>query len=99
MLDAKKIEKAGAFSVVLECIKKETAKNITKQLKIPTIGIGSSVHCDGQILVTDDMIGLSGFYPRFVKKYANLNKMIKKYVQKYKKEVISKRFPNKNYNY
>ena len=99
LLDAKKIEKAGAFSVVLECIKKETAKNITKQLKIPTIGIGSSVHCDGQILVTEDMIGLSGFYPRFVKKYANLNKMIKKYVQKYKKEVISKRFPNKNYNY
>ena len=66
--NAKKIEKAGAFSIVLECIEKKTAQKITKTLKIPTIGIGSSNLCDGQILVTDDMLGLSGFYPKFVKK-------------------------------
>ena len=63
--EAQKIEKSGAFSIVLECISKNSAKQITQTLKIPTIGIGSSVHCDGQILVTDDMLGLGGFKPRF----------------------------------
>ena len=63
-------EKAGAFSIVLECITPNTSKIITNLLKIPTIGIGSSSFCDGQILVTDDILGLSGFYPKFVKKYA-----------------------------
>ena len=95
--EAREIEKAGAFSIVLECIASETSKKITKLLKIPTIGIGSSKNCDGQILVTDDMIGLSGFYPRFVKKYVNLSKIIVKGVQKYKKEVKRKIFP-KNTN-
>ena len=69
--EAKKIEKAGAFSIVLECITPETSKLVTKSLKIPTIGIGSSSYCDGQILVTDDMLGLSGFYPKFVKNISN----------------------------
>ena len=91
------IQKAGAFSIVLECITPNTSKIITNLLKIPTIGIGSSSYCDGQILVTDDMIGLSGFYPRFVKKYVNLSKIIVKGVQKYKKEVKRKIFP-KNTN-
>ena len=68
--EAKRIEEAGAFSIVLECISSQASKIITKSLKIPTIGIGSSSHCDGQILVTDDMLGISGFYPKFVKKYA-----------------------------
>ena len=91
--NAKKIEKAGAFSIVLECIEKKTAQKITKFLKIPTIGIGSSNLCDGQILVTDDMLGLSGFYPKFVKKYANLEKTIDKAVKKFDKEVKLNRFP------
>ena len=92
------IEKAGAFSVVLECIASETAKMITKNLKIPTIGIGSSSHCDGQILVTDDMLGLSGFYPKFVKKYANLNRIIEKAVKKYSRDVRLEKFPtSKNF--
>ena len=56
------MKQAGAFSIVLECITPKAAKVITKELKIPTIGIGSSINCDGQILVTDDMLGLSGFY-------------------------------------
>ena len=76
--EAKLIEKAGAFSIVLECVAPKASKLITKNLKIPTIGIGSSKYCDGQILVTDDMLGLSGFYPKFVKKYNNLNREIEK---------------------
>ena len=91
--DAKLIEKAGAFSIVLECLSPKSARLITKELNIPTIGIGSSLHCDGQILVTDDMLGLSGFYPRFVKKYANLNRIIEKAVKKYTREVKIKKFP------
>ena len=95
--EALNIEKAGAFSVVLECITRKTADIITKTINIPTIGIGSSSLCDGQILVTDDLIGLSGFYPRFVKKYINLQNLIQKAVKKYKKDVLNKDFPgNKN---
>ena len=94
---AKKIEKAGAFSIVLECISKMTAKKITQSLNIPTIGIGSSSFCDGQILVTDDMLGVSGFYPKFVKKYANIEKSINQAVKRFAKEVNMSRFPkNKN---
>ena len=87
------IEKAGAFSIVLECIDTSLSNKITKILKIPTIGIGSSNNCDGQILVTDDLLGLSGFYPKFVKRYVNLNKIIKKAVSNFKKEVLLKKFP------
>ena len=98
--EAQLIEKAGAFSIVLECVTPNTAKLITNSLKIPTIGIGSSSHCDGQILVTDDILGLSGFYPKFVKKYVNLNTVIAKAVKKYSKEVKIKLFPkNKNFLY
>ena len=93
--EALKIQEAGAFSIVLECITSNTSKIITQNLKIPTIGIGSSVHCDGQILVTDDMLGLSGFYPKFVKKYANINRVIEKSVKKYSKDVKLKKFPSK----
>lgn len=97
--EAMKIEKAGAFSIVLECITERTAKKITQMLKIPTIGIGSSKFCDGQILVTDDLLGLSGFYPKFIKKYVNLNKIIEKAIQKYKQEVNKKLFPKKINSY
>ena len=89
--EAKRIEEAGAFSIVLECISSQASKIITKSLKIPTIGIGSSSHCDGQILVTDDMLGISGFYPKFVKKYAFLNRVIEKAVKKYTRDVKSKK--------
>ena len=91
--EAMLIQKAGAFSIVLECISSKTAKLITSKLKIPTIGIGSSSYCDGQILVTDDMLGLSGFYPKFVKKYVNLHTIIEKAVKKYTREVKLKKFP------
>ena len=98
--EAISIEKAGAFSIVLECVTPFAAKIITKKLKIPTIGIGSSSYCDGQILVTDDVLGLSGFYPKFVKKYINLNASIEKAVKQYSKDVKKKIFPkNKNFLY
>jgi 3-methyl-2-oxobutanoate hydroxymethyltransferase len=93
--EAMLIEKAGAFSIVLECLSPHSAKLITNTLKIPTIGIGSSIDCDGQILVTDDILGLSGFYPKFVKKYTNLNRIIEKAVKKYTREVKLKKFPKK----
>ena len=89
------IEKAGAFSIVLECISPKTSKLITEKISIPTIGIGSSSYCDGQILVTDDMLGLSGFYPKFVKKYLSLNRIIEKAVKKYTTEVKLEKFPKK----
>ena len=76
--------------------KSNKLKLITRNLKIPTIGIGSSSYCDGQILVTDDMLGISGFYPKFVKKYANLNRIIEKAVKKYTREVKLSKFPSKN---
>ena len=95
--EAKLIEKAGAFSIVLECLTSNSAQLITNSISIPTIGIGSSSKCDGQILVTDDMLGLSGFYPKFVKKYANLNRIIEKAIKKYTRDVKLKNFPSKKY--
>ncbi len=94
--EAKQIQEAGAFSIVLECLSPKSAKLITNELNIPTIGIGSSTLCDGQILVTDDMLGLSGFYPKFVKKYVNLNRIIENAVKKYTKEVKLNKFPTIN---
>ena len=93
--EAIKIEQAGAFAIVLECVKAKTAKKISNLISIPTIGIGSSNSCDGQILVVDDLIGLSGFYPKFVKKYVNLQKILNKAFSRYKSDVIKKKFPNK----
>ena len=92
--EAKLIEEAGAFSIVIECLSPTSAKLITNKLSIPTIGIGSSSHCDGQVLVTDDMLGISGFYPKFVKKYVNLNRIIEKAVEKYTKDVKQNKFPS-----
>ena len=97
--EAKNNERAGVFSIVVECVAANAAKEITESLKIPTIGIGASVHCDGQILVTDDMLGLSGFYPKFVKKFLRLNNIIEKGVQKYNKAVLTRKFPNKKNNF
>ncbi len=93
--EAKLIEKAGAFSVVLECLTPSASALVTANIGIPTIGIGSSSNCDGQILVTDDMLGISGFYPKFVKKYASLNSIIEKAVKKYTRDVKKGKFPLK----
>ncbi len=93
--EAKLIQKAGAFSIVLECLAPQASKVITKNIHIPTIGIGSSSNCDGQILVTDDMLGISGFYPKFVKKYVKLDRVIEKAVKKYASDVKLSKFPTK----
>ena len=97
--DAMLLEKAGVFSMVLECVESSLAKDITKSIKIPTIGIGASVYCDGQILVTDDLIGLNKISARFIKKYTNIEKHINDAVFKYKKEVIKNKFPQKKHSY
>jgi len=97
--DSKLLEKAGVFSIVLECVESSLAKEITKSINIPTIGIGASVNCDGQVLVTDDLIGLNDIKVRFVKKYTNITKQINSAIIKFKKDVIRKKFPNKKYSY
>ena len=97
--DAKVLEKLCVFAIVLECIEKSLAKKITNQIKIPTIGIGSSVHCDGQILVTDDLIGLTDSKIKFVKKYINISNSIAIAVKKFKQEVKLKKYPTKKYSY
>jgi 3-methyl-2-oxobutanoate hydroxymethyltransferase len=97
--EAKLLEKAGVFSIVLECIETSLAKIITGELEIPTIGIGASPHCDGQVLVTDDLIGLNKINVRFVKKYTNIKKYINSAVIKFKNEVKSNKFPKKKHSY
>ena len=89
----------GVFSIVLECVESKTAKMITELIKIPTIGIGSSKYCDGQVLVTDDLLGLNETNIRFVKKFVNLKKIINQGIKQFKKEVISKKYPSKKYSY
>ena len=97
--DSKLLQEAGAFSLVLECVEKKLSKEITNSLKIPTIGIGSSNNCDGQILVTDDILGLTDSKIKFVKKFANIKKIIASGVKKFKKEVKSNKYPTKKYSY
>tara|TARA_B100000963_G_C22528056_1_gene626255 strand:- start:317 stop:1096 length:780 start_codon:yes stop_codon:yes gene_type:complete len=97
--DTKLLENAGAFSIVLECIETKLSKKITDSLVIPTIGIGSSVNCDGQVLVIDDLIGLSKSKFKFVKKYIDIRKIIENAVKRYKSEVINKKFPSRKYSF
>ena len=99
MNDASLLQKNGVFAIVLECIKTPVAKKITQNLKIPTIGIGSSVYCDGQVLVTDDLIGLNQTNIRFVKKFLNLKKYINLGVKRFAKEVRLRKYPTKKHSY
>ena len=98
--DAKILEEAGAFSLVLECIPEGLASEITHSLTIPTIGIGAGVNCDGQVLVINDMLGIyERFTPKHVKKYANLNLEIKKAVKTYIAEVKHGTFPDSEHSF
>ena len=97
--DALLLQKSGVFAIVLECVKTQIAKQITKDLKIPTIGIGSSIYCDGQVLVTDDLLGLNQTNIKFVKKYLDLKKLINFGLKKFASEVRSKKYPSKKYSY
>jgi 3-methyl-2-oxobutanoate hydroxymethyltransferase len=99
--DAGAVEEAGAFAVVLEGIPAGLAREITDMLAIPTIGIGAGPHCDGQVLVVNDMLGLDtgGRTPRFVKRYADVSKIITRSVKRYIKDVEQARFPQKKHSY
>ena len=97
--DTKLLENAGVFSIVLECIETKLSKKITNKINIPTIGIGSSSNCDGQILVIDDLIGLSKSKFKFVKKYIDISRIIENAVKRYKSEVIKKRFPTRKHSF
>ncbi len=97
--DANLLEKNGVFAIVLECVKSQIAKKITQNLNIPTIGIGSSVNCDGQVLVTDDLLGLNETKIKFVKKFLNIKKYINLGLKKYASDVRSKKYPSKKHSY
>jgi 3-methyl-2-oxobutanoate hydroxymethyltransferase len=98
--DALAVEDAGAFAVVVECVPAETARTITAALKIPTIGIGAGLGCDGQVLVAHDMLGLfSEFRPRFVKQYADLGLALTRAVEAYCREVREGSFPGSEHEF
>ena len=97
--DAKIISKSGVFAIVLECVVENLAKEITKNVSVPTIGIGASKYCDGQILVTDDILGLSDCYQKFVKQYSNLKKVIERSIKNYARDVKLKKFPENKHVY
>ncbi len=97
---ARGLEKLGCFSLVLECVPDKIAELITDKLKIPTIGIGAGVNCDGQVLVTHDLLGLfERFTPKFVKKYINLSPLIAQAIEEFKSEVIQGKFPTQEHSF
>ena len=98
--DARALEEAGAFAVVLECVAAKVAGEITGALSIPTIGIGSGPLCDGQILVTHDLLGIfDRFKPKFVKQYAQVNEIMLKAFEAYKKDVEEGNFPGEEHSF
>ena len=100
LTDAKLLEEAGCFCVILECVPDRLAKLITGELKTPTIGIGAGVYCDGQVLVLNDLIGLfDRFIPKFVKRYANISKDISDGIKRFKEEVETGLFPDEEHSF
>jgi 3-methyl-2-oxobutanoate hydroxymethyltransferase len=98
--DAKSLEDAGAFSILLEAIPPEVAKIITERCHVPIISIGAGMYCDGQLLIVHDMLGFfDRFTPKFVKKYANVNALLLEVFEKYKSEVMNREFPAKEHCY
>ncbi|HKB44007.1 MAG TPA: 3-methyl-2-oxobutanoate hydroxymethyltransferase [Chitinophagaceae bacterium] len=98
--DAKLLEKAGCFAIVLEKIPASLAKEVSESIHIPTIGIGAGSHCDGQVLVMHDMLGINTeFKPRFLRQYLNIHEQATKAVQQYIKDVKTKNFPNEQEQY
>ena len=98
--DAQKLQEAGVFALVLEKIPSTLAAQVTKQLQIPTIGIGAGQECDGQVLVVHDMLGMNKiFSPRFLRRYADVESVMTQAVQQYVEDVKNKDFPNENEQY
>jgi 3-methyl-2-oxobutanoate hydroxymethyltransferase len=97
---AVKLEEKGCFAIILECVPDKISELITKKIKIPTIGIGAGIHCDGQVLVINDMLGLFERYtPKFVKKYTDLSPVILEAVENFKNEVIQEKFPTPQHSF
>jgi 3-methyl-2-oxobutanoate hydroxymethyltransferase len=100
MADAHAAQQAGAFAMVLECIPRDLSRAITAELAIPTIGIGAGADCDGQVLVVNDLLGITGErVPKFVKRYADLQGEITRAVTTYRNEVRTGQFPDKAHGY
>lgn len=98
--DAIAVEKAGAFSIVIEGVKGDVAKKISQSVKIPTIGIGAGKDCDGQVLVWSDMLGFfEEFKPKFVRRYLDGAKLVKEAVEQYRDDVQKQSFPSQNEEY
>ena len=98
--DAQELDGLGVFSIVLECIPESLAKTITNSVKAPTIGIGAGKHCDGQVLVINDLLGFDeNFKPKYVKTYADLNKTIKLAVTNFMEEVSTSKYPDEEHTY
>jgi 3-methyl-2-oxobutanoate hydroxymethyltransferase len=98
--DAKNLEKAGVFGIVLECIPMELAKEITLRINVPTIGIGAGPYCDGQILVFHDLVGYAnGYLPKFVKRYADIHSILNKALKDYVEDVKEGKFPGDPHSY
>jgi len=97
--DAKAIAQAGAFSILIEAVAEPLARKITQSLAIPTVGIGASAACDGQVLVLEDMLGLSPRTPKFVRRYADLGPMIEAAAEAYAADVRSRAFPGPEHVY
>ena len=97
--DCKLLEEAGVFSIVLECVERKLSRQITNLIKIPTIGIGSSNNCDGQILVLDDILSLTESKMKFIKKFVDVKNLIAYGAKKFMEEVKSKKYPSKKYSY
>jgi 3-methyl-2-oxobutanoate hydroxymethyltransferase len=97
--DAQAVQQAGAFAVVLEGMPEDLAKAVTASLDVPSIGIGAGVHCDGQVLVMHDMLGLSDWTPSFVKAYANLGAQTAKAARRFADEVANRKFPDEAHSY
>lgn len=97
---AKQLEANGAFAIVLEMVPEESAKYISENLSIPTIGIGAGKYCDGQVLVIDDILGkYPGNVPKFVKQYSNIKEIMKDAISQYNQEVKAGKFPDKEYSF
>jgi len=100
LAEAKALEEAGAFSLLMECVPTGLAQVITESIAIPTIGIGAGMHCDGQVLVTHDLLGMfDKFTPKFVKQYANLAPVIKESIEQYNREVKSGAYPDSEHSF